>query len=239
MLLVAAVAALAADAARFEVASIRPADPQIRPGRLGSQIQTSPSLLAARASTLKELIAAAYAVEIYQVAGGPAWADAARFAVDAKPASPARREQLLLMLRPLLAERFQLAFHRETRELSVYALTVARNGPKFHRMAPGHEAEPGKLNHLGRNVDLAWFARYLTHFGADRPVIDRTGLTGNFDLDLDMEKIFAGAGESPEIGRVFEATADALEDQLGLRLVPTKAAVELLAIDHAARPSAN
>jgi uncharacterized protein (TIGR03435 family) len=230
---------------QFEVASIKPADPGYRPGRLGASIQTSKGLLVTPGATLKEMIAAAYALESYQVSGGAAWADSARFAVEAKPTNGATREQLLPMLQPLLADRFKLAFHRETRQLAVYALVVARNGPKLHRLKPGTESEPGKLNRLGRNVDMAWFARYLTHFGADKPVIDKTGLAGNFDLDLDMEKILAEAasggaeGTPPGINSIFEATVNALDDRLGLKLAPTKAPVEVLVIDRAERPSAN
>jgi bla regulator protein blaR1 len=228
---------------RFEVASIKPADPSARPGRMGASITTSPGQVVTRAASLKDLIEAAYAIEGYQVSGGPGWLDSARFDVQAKPANAAGREQLLLMLRPLLADRFKLAFHRETRELAVYALVVAKNGPKFHRLTPGAESAPGKVNRLGRNIDLPWFARYLTRFGSDRPVIDKTGLTGSFDLDLDMEKISLAAadaaGGSPTIGNMFEATANAIEGRLGLKLMPTKAPSEVLAIDRAKRPSAN
>jgi len=235
----------AASTPRFEVASIKLADPSApRPGRMGSHIDTSPGLLRARNASLKELVEGAYAVEDYQVTGGPGWIASARFDIEAKPASAATREQLLLMLRPLLADRFKLTFHNETKELAVYALVVARNGPKFHRLKPGTESAPGKTNHLGRNVDLPWFARYLTRFGSDRPVIDKTGLTGNYDLDLDMEKIIAAAAEDaggapPSIGSMFQATANAIEDQLGLKLAPAKAPLEVLVIDHAERPSGN
>jgi uncharacterized protein (TIGR03435 family) len=236
--------AATADAApRFEVVSIKPADASVRPGRFGASIDTGPARLSSRGASLKDLIQAAYGIEAYQVSGGPGWVDSARFIVDAKPASPATREQLLQMLRPLLADRFKLAFHRETKEFAVYALVVAKGGPKLHRLAAGTESEPGKLNRLGRNVDLAWFARYLTRFGSDRAVIDRTGLTGNFNLDVDMEKITAAAAEAangaPGIEHMFEATANILESQLGLKLQPTKAPIEVLIVDRAERPSAN
>ena len=150
--------------------------------------------------------------------GGSGWIDSTRFDVQAKPASAATREQLLLMLRPLLADRFKLAFHRETKELPVYALVVAKGGPKFQKPKPWPESAPRPVNHLGYNVDMAWLAKYLTRFGSDMPVIDKTGLAGNYDLDLDMEKISAGAGADaggtpPSIGSVFQATVDAIEDR--------------------------
>jgi uncharacterized protein (TIGR03435 family) len=79
---------------------------------------------------------------------------------------------------------------------------------------------------------------------SDEPVIDRTGLTGEFDLDLDMSRIIeeasqGAAGPDEIIGRLFEATANALQDELGLKLAPTKAPVEILVIDHAEKASAN
>jgi hypothetical protein len=107
-------AALAATP-QFEVASIKPANAIESPGRMGGHINTSPGLLSTRSASLKELIAAAYALESYQVSGKAEWLDTARFAVEAKPAAAASREQLLLMLRTLLAERFQLVVHGETK----------------------------------------------------------------------------------------------------------------------------
>jgi len=87
----------------------------------------------------------------------------------------------------------------------------------------------------------AWLATYLAHLGADIPVIEKTGLTGKYDLDLDMDRIMAAAGAesgNPSITAVFQATVDAMEG-LGLKLVRTKAPVEVLVVDHAERPSGN
>ena len=208
---------------------------------MGANIDTRPDQLSTRNATLKELIEGAYALENYQVTGGPEWIDGARFEVQAKPAGPATRQQLLLMLRPLLADRFKLSFHRETKELSVYALVVAK-GAKL-KSYQGPEGAPLGYDRIGRNVTMAWLARYLTRYGSDMPVIDKTGLAGNYDLDLDLQKIVAAAvadagGTSPSVGNMFQATADAIENR-GLRLVRTKAPVDVLAIDHAERPSAN
>jgi uncharacterized protein (TIGR03435 family) len=206
---------------------------------MGAHIYTSPGLLSTRSATLKDLIEAAYSLENYQVTRGPEWIDTARFDVQAKPSAAASREQLLSMLRPLLADRFKLSFHRETREMAVYALVVGKGGPKFKRSQPGPPAPA--VNRLGHHTDMASFARYLTGFGSDMPVIDGTGLTGNYDLDLGMEKIMAAAGadsRNPSIGDVFNATVDAIET-IGLRLVRTKAPIEVVVIDHAERPSQN
>lgn len=243
-LAVAAVAALAAQLPQFEVASIRPSDPSgPHPGRFAPvPVDTSPGRLTARNATLKELIMAAYALEDYQVSGGPGWITSARFDVEAKPSDSANRDQLLLMLRPLLADRFQLAVYRETKDLAIYALELAKNAPKFHAFKPGADAAPGQLNHF-HPPNLPFLARFLTHLGSDKPVIDKTGLTGHFDLDLDMERISGEAsllaGGTPTPENMFEATTDAIQEELGLKLVATRAPVEILVIDHAEKPSEN
>jgi uncharacterized protein (TIGR03435 family) len=147
------------------------------------------------------------------------------------------------MLRALLADRFKLTFHREKKELNVYDLVVAKGGPKFHPLKAGADSLPGPTNHL-RLKDLPSLATYLTRLSSGEPVLDKTGLTGEFDLDLDMAKVFEEAaqgatGPASIIEHMFEATANALQDQLGLKLVPAKAPVEIFVIDHAEKASAN
>jgi uncharacterized protein (TIGR03435 family) len=234
--------------AHFDAAAVKLATAPA-PGRaakamgMAARIETSPGRLSVRTATLQDLIDAAYGIEDYQVSGGSDWVKSERFAVEAKSAEPASKEQLLLMLQPLLTERFQLSFHRETQQVAVYALTVSKNGPKFQRTKPGGEPARIKVNYMGRNVDLPWLARFLTRFGSDKPVIDKTGLVGNFDLDLDMERILTpaaeAAGGNPNSEAIFDQMANALNDQLGLKLVATKASIEVLVIDRAERPSQN
>lgn len=236
---------------RFEVASIKPSDPRIpRPGRVaqvraapGTAIDTAPGLLRTRNASLKDLIKGAWQLEDYQVSGGPEWTVSARFDVEARAAGPAGRTPLLTMLRALLADRFRLGFHRETKVLAVYALTVAKGGPRFHPPKAGTDDPLFRKTDQMPFGDMASLARYL-NFGADRPVIDQTGLTGDFDAELDMSKIgVAAAGLAGETGaspaNMFEATANALPNQLGLKLMQEKAPVELFVIDHAERPGAN
>jgi len=236
--------------ARFEVASIKASNPSApHPGRLVAvQVVTSPGRLTARNAKLTELIKGAYVIEDYQVSGGRGWIDSARFDVEARSTDSANRDRLLLMLRTLLAERFKLATHRETKELAIYALVGAKNGPKFHPLKadeapcwPGCAGAPGKTNHL-RQKDLPSLATFLTRLGSDKPVIDKTGLTGNFGLELDMSKIMETAqsgGGPPTNEGMFEAAVGAIQDELGLKLAPTKAPVEILVIDHAEKPSEN
>ena len=97
------------------------------------------------------------------------------------------------------------------------------------------------MNHL-RMRDLPFLMRYLMHLAADRPIVDRTGLTGLFGLDLDMDKIMAtfAPGNEPTTNQdIYNATVNALQDQLGLELVAAKAPIQILVIDHAEKPSAN
>jgi uncharacterized protein (TIGR03435 family) len=165
-------------------------------------VVTSPGRLTARNAKLTELIKGAYGLEDYQASGGPAWIDSARFDVEAKSTDSANRDGLLLMLRTLLADRFKLTVHRLTKELAIYALAVAKNGPKFHALKaeeascwPACAGSPGKMNHL-RQRDLQSLATYLTRLGADKPVSDKTGLTGYFGLDPDISKIMEEAAQS-------------------------------------------
>jgi uncharacterized protein (TIGR03435 family) len=235
---------------RFEVASIKASNPSaLRPGRMGSvRVVTTPGRLTARNAYLRELIKDAYGLEDYQISGGPGWIGSSKFDVEGKSTDGASRERLLLMLQALLADRFKLAFHRETKELPIYALIVAKNGPKFQSLAasqascwPGCANSPSKTNVM-RQRDLPSLATFLTRFGSDRPVIDKTGLAGRFALELDMSPILDPAdGEQrpPTKEAMFESAVDAVQNKLGLKLVPTKAPIETFVIDNAQKPSEN
>lgn len=236
------------DGPQFEVASIKPADRSVpRPGRLMSvNVAMTLGRLAARNATLKDLVRNAYSLDDYQVLGGPAWMSSARFDVEAKAGASTNSEQLLLMLQSLLRERFKIAAHRETKELGVFALVLDKNGPKFHALEAAEQAcypscadHAAPLNRL-RQRDLPSLARYLTRLGADRPVVDRTGLTGTFRIELDMQGIMEAAAQistPPTSESIYQASVDAVQDQLGLKLVPAKAPVDVLVIDHAEKPT--
>lgn len=239
---------------RFEVASIRPSSPSApHPGRLTAvQVVTTPGRLTARNASLKELIEGAYGVEDYQISGGPNWIASPGFDVEAKSDGPENRAQLLLMLQSLLAARFNLAIHRETRELLVSALVAGKKGPNFRKL-PSKEAScwplcegSVKIYHA-RYRDLPSLAAYLTRLGSwpgspGRPVIDRTGLNGDFDIDLDMSKILPAAAEEsapPTNASTYDATVTFIEDNLGLKLQPQKTPIAILVVDRAEKPSGN
>jgi uncharacterized protein (TIGR03435 family) len=232
---------------RFEVASIRVSSPtEPHPGRLGAvQIETSPGRLTARNATMSELIKGAYTLEDYQVSGGPAWIANPGFDVEAKGPDGANRDQLLLRLRALLADRFELSVHWEPKELLVYALVVARGGAKLHPAKPFDATVPhGSRMHI---TDLRSLATYLSRLGSwpaqpGRPVIDKTGLTGDFDLDLDLSKVIAALPQSgvPTTNEgMYEATVNFVQEEFGLKLESQKAQVDVLVIDHVERPSEN
>jgi uncharacterized protein (TIGR03435 family) len=221
---------------------------------------------------LREIIRVAYRLESFQVSGGPDWINADRFDIVAKAESDAAPEQLLLMLRTLLAERFKLAVHRETRELPVFALVVARSdgklgpqlrysdancvaaatGPPSGR-TPGRpdpsqppQCGSGRLG-LGRFTARAQKIEALSLIlstRVSRSVLDRTGLTGYFDFDLEWTPAAGEPGLPPPNGPANDRPDDsgpsiftALQEQLGLKLDPQRGPVGVLIIDHAEQPT--
>ena len=175
----------------------------------------------------------AYALGPNQIAGGPAWLDSDRFEILAKAEQPVDNDLVLMrMLQTLLAERFQLMVHRETRTIPALVLEVAKNGPKLEK-AEGKEASTNNGRGLidARTITMRRFAEVLSR-QMDLPVIDGTGLPGAFDLKLE----WAPPNAKPDSGpSVFAA----LQEQLGLRLESRKMPIEILVIDRAEKPSEN
>ena len=223
----------------FEVASIRAAQFQSSDGE-GSRretIEVSANGLTMHNVTLLSCISWAYKVQDFQIAGG---LGAERFDIAAKAAAPANVPTLRAMLGALLAERFKLEFHRDTKELSSQVLVVAKGGPKLRSSqedAPG-VLRPEKSAMVAQHATMAEFVGTLS--GPLRtPVIDKTGLTGRYDFSVDLSSYFADAkpGQQPDMTAVIMS---ALREQLGLNLESRKELVEILVIDHAERnPSAN
>ena len=127
-----------AAAPAFEVASVKPADPN---SRRGMDFRTAPGgSLTVTNLTLQTLVQEAYGVERYRIAGGPKWLDSDRFDIAAKAEGDPNRKQMMAMLQTLLADRFQLKVRRETREGNVYALVVAKNAPKLQEPTSGDQS---------------------------------------------------------------------------------------------------
>jgi uncharacterized protein (TIGR03435 family) len=261
----------------FETASVKPN----KSGGEDRYIRIDPSGagLTAVNMQLRELITFAYQIRGYQLEGGPDWIASDRFDILAKserevPATGAffgGQEPLRIMLRTLLADRFKLVMHRETRELPIFDLVLARPdgklGPQLRRAAVDCQAQaaaatggapaassgppgPGScfmnmnpVSIRGGGVTLAMLANILSGPATQRLVIDRTGLTGSWDLEVtytpDRSQLPAGVELPSSIDPNGPSLYTALEEQLGLKLRPARGPVEVLVIDSVQQPTPN
>jgi uncharacterized protein (TIGR03435 family) len=246
----------------FEVASLKPNTS----GNRGFSIIPSPGgKLDATNITLKRLIAVAYSVTDFQIAGDVPWLESDRYDMVARAAGPAALPQLRLMLRTMLAERFKLKFHPETREMRVYNLTIAKPGSPA---APGLEEvpngecsaettqQPALKNGTPCGVVNMGPGRIAGQRGrisqlADRlstllsvTVVDKTGLAGIYNItmtwtpDPDLEHTLTG-DRPPASDVPGPSVFSAIQDQLGLKLVAGKGPVEVIAIDSVEKATAN
>jgi uncharacterized protein (TIGR03435 family) len=225
----------------FEVASIKPsnADPS------SSGIHTRHGKLNANNVTLKRCIMGAYGIGPHQIFGGPDWLDSDRFEIAAKADQPTDDDAVLMgMLQSLLADRFKLAIHRETRTISAFLLVAAKKGPKLERAEGGEASTNASTTNIralidARNTTMDRFAEVLSR-QMDLPVVNRTGLEGVFNLKLqwtleNAKPIKPASGTTTEGPSIFTA----IQEQLGLRLLSQKAPVEVVVVEHAERPSEN
>lgn len=195
---------------------------------------------------LRVLVDAAYNLSDELVLGGPGWASDDRFDLDAKidpadmPATPPTRLQLFAMLQPVLADRFKLHVHHEMRPFRAYDLVLAKAGSKL-KLSTVPPVGPCQVKSQStgtlslRNCWTAGIA-HLLRSPSGREVIDKTGLTGRYDLDLHWTPDNASA-DSPFAGGPSIFTA--VEEQLGLKLMPSTALLDALVIDSAEKPTAN
>jgi uncharacterized protein (TIGR03435 family) len=218
----------------FEVASVKLHQPG--PGPLRVQTSVEPAGIHFTNVTLKACIRQAYELEPYRIFGGPDWLTSERYDITAKAAAAESRAQLMRMLQALLEERFQLKLHREIREMPVYALVVAKNGPKLHAAKVEGETEIGGADghrFSGKGVTMKMFAGALSRSQPwDRPILDMTGLTGAFDISLDFAR---DDGAAPADSAAGPSIFAALQEQLGLKLEPRKSPMEVLVIDSAVK----
>jgi bla regulator protein BlaR1 len=231
----------------FEVASIKPS----APGPVNRmRVEMSPG---GRFSTsnvsLKLLIQQAYNVKAFQISGGPGWIDSERYDLVAKAdgdiSGPA---QLRPLLQKLLADRFQLTIHHDTKELPVYALVVGKNGPKFKESVangPGPNIRMGRGVIDGQGMGMEMLASQVSG-QLGRTVIDRTGLKGQYEIKLEFTPEGSsqrGPADGPEASPPPDPTGPsiftALQEQLGLKLESSKGPVEIIIIDRAEKPTEN
>ncbi len=248
----------AASGPAFEVATIKPVEPDAPKGRY--LILQGTNRFVGKYYTLKLLIAAAYNLSPKVISGGPTWMDSDHYDIlaltpgDTKPS----RDEQMAMLRNLLADRFALTFHRESKEFSIYALEVTKDGPKHgSASAPGLKEStaaptdppalistvyPDHIRLPARNATMGEFAELLQRAVLDRPVVDKTGLTGRFDFDLTWapdETQFGGEVPVAPTDAQAPPFFAAIQQQLGLRLEAMRGPVEALVVDGAERPSEN
>jgi uncharacterized protein (TIGR03435 family) len=234
----------------FEVATIKPVDGDPKTGRYITM--QGPHRFIANGYTLKLLIAAAYSLNARAISGGPEWIESNRYdivALTPGDVQPTHDEQMA-MLRDLLAGRFKLAFHREEKEFSIYALTVAKNGPKLKESTSSPDDPPVLIGIVhtdrillpARNATMGDFTSMLQRAVLDRPVVDKTGLTGTYDFDLEWapdETQFGGDIPPASANASAAPFFTAIQEQLGLKIEATKGPVAALVVDKAERPSEN
>lgn len=255
----------AQDTLKFDVISVKPADPAAR----GMSMTSTPGGgFEATNTTLRTLIEFAYNVRSFQISGGPDWLATERWVVQAKPdppepapaGKPAMEEErrqagrVQERTRTLLAERFHLAVRREMRELPVYHLVVAKGG---HKLQPATE-QHGITRTLGSITGKAAAMENLSmvlSFVLGRPVVDQTGLTDRYDFELQWSEefnpgqiakekgIMAPPDAHPPEGAASDPTGPSIftsiEKQLGLKLEAAKGPVEVIVIERADKPAAN
>lgn len=212
-----------------------------------------------RASSVEDLISFAYEVQAKQIVGAPEWINTERYDIEAVPdaAGTPNPAQIRTMIQKMLADRFQLKFHHDQKELPAYVMTVGKGGEKLkptemNGPLPGLGLRPasGGLGFHVVNATIGDFTGFLQTLVLDRPVVDKTGLTARYDFDVTFapdDSQFNGHPPrfpAPSGGTTPEPTPqpnlfDALQQQAGLKLSAEKTSVDVLTIDHVDHPSPN
>ena len=214
----------------FEVASVRvnnsgPAAP--------NGFFPSPGRLRVKNMTLQQLILPAYHIKTGMLFGTAGWMESDRFDIEAKTEGKSSFDEDMVMLRELLADRFQLKLHRETRQLKMQVLAVGKGGPKFQASKDQDQKERVNIRPSEISGVAIPFGHFVTILEAQlgQPILNETGLSGKYDLALKYVR-----DDSPGVDRpsVYAALAD-----LGLKLESRQAPVEVFVIDSAERPREN
>jgi len=225
----------------WEVVTVKPSDPD-------EQVQDVRTLgrhMLIHRQTVEAMLMMGYGLEKNQILGAPEWVKRESFDADglADVEGQPSVQQLQSLVRKLLAERFGLKAHKEQREMAVFALTVVKNGPRLppargDRYAGGQQMARGGEGYRTlafKDTSMQDFAVMLLDY-LDRPVVDQTGLKGSYDFTL---KYTYDESRAPADGSAPPSLFTAIQEQLGLKLVPVKAPADVLVIDKVDRPSAN
>jgi uncharacterized protein (TIGR03435 family) len=224
----------------FAVASIHPSAAEVRFEHDGTT-ETTPGTLRMRDVSVETCIKWAYGVQYSQISG-PAWIDSDKFDITAKADAPATDDQMKLMLRSLLADRFKLSFHHENKDLKAFVLTIAKGGAKV-TPAAAPDAKPFRQNSANGSVVKSMTIREFGDFISgplQMPVVDDTGLAGKFDFVLDFTPYLPDAKNmGPDRPDTTSILMAAMEGELGIKMETRKTQVEVMVIDHVEKPSAN
>jgi uncharacterized protein (TIGR03435 family) len=247
----------------YEVASFKLDKDQMG----GSHWSSTNDALSAKNVTLQNLVLNAYGIRSFQLSGAPAWLDSERYDIEAKAdsetaealqkvAAKDRAAARSAMLQKLVADRLKLVVRRETKEMPVYFLVLAKGGLKMKETAPDAPGgtsrsggSGGLLTMEGQGIPVSSIA-VMASGTVGRIIIDKTGLTGRYDFKLSwsrndtaVQPAAAGAADPSGVPVAPDPTGPsiftALQEQLGLRLESGKGPVEIIVIEHVERPSGN
>jgi len=224
----------------FAVASIKPSAAEVKFEHDG-KTEVFPGAVTMHDVTVATCIKWAYEVQDSQISG-PAWLQSDHFDILARADGPVTGEQLKLMMRSLLADRFKLSFHRQDKELRSFLMTIAKGGYKLHESAEG--TTPSHQNSaIGTIVKATTMGEFATFIAGPLqiPVVDMTGLTGRYDFALDFTP-YLPANErvmKMEFAEANGIIAAAMQGELGLKLESKKEMVNVMVVDHVEKPSEN
>lgn len=238
----------AADNPQFDAVSIHPSAPDAR----GGGYNISPNRLEVKNQTLKDMVKFAWDLQDYQVSGASGWMDGDHYQIEATFAPGTSTADRAKMMQAMLAERFGLTVHHEPKEVSGYALIVAKNGPKLEKstatepgMNLGRSRSSGLRTLTGTQAKMSNLTSLLAGL-LNRPVEDKTALDGIYDFKMEWQQDpaidsgFSPKGDAPPAADQSGPTIfTALQESLGLKLENAKQSVDAIVIDHAEKPSAN
>lgn len=228
----------------FEVVSVRPYVYGVR-GR--AEVSCSNGHFLSFGFAIDQTIQFAYSLKSYQEPKLPTWAEGrdGYYDIEARTAAPVTEAQCRKMVRTLLADRFKLSAHWETKMTSVYELVLSKSGPKMMKAADSDQTRGVFISMNGQQITplgapptgltMDQLAERLAAYGAQRPVIDKTGLEGLYKITLSFGVTPRGAEAPSEYPELLTA----VQEQLGLKLQDAKDPLEVLIVDHMEKPDAN
>ena len=226
--------------AAFDVASVKADTVGVGEGagRGREVITPSPAGVTMRNVHLKSVVGWAYHLQAIQISG-PAWFDNDRYDIVAKATGEAPADRLRIMMQTLLAERFKLTFHRETKDVLAYVVSVAKGGHKLKESQGEGEMEVKPNGRMGASFYRVTLAQLTEMVSSRSPlqgvVVDQTGLKGRYDFSLDMSGFMSGDFRPTGIDDMINILVQAANDQLGIKIEQKKVPAERLVVDHAER----